>query len=95
MEYCFENKSQSDCDEQLENQITKDLYKINEIYDNLSDIIKLQDKKLDLIIDNLDKADLHMEKSKVELELATTYQNSAMLKKIILIGSFLLGIFII
>jgi t-SNARE complex subunit (syntaxin) len=88
MDYCLENKSQLQYDEQLEREISKDLYEINEIYKNLSDMIISQDKKLDLIIDNLDKSDLYMEKSKVELELADTYQKAAMWKKITLTGLF-------
>ena len=69
-----------------EEEIYRELQELDLIYKNISDVLQEQDKKIDSIIDNMDIIKLDVEKTKKDLEMAESYQNSVMWKKINLFG---------
>ncbi len=69
-----------------EEEIYRELQELDLIYKNITDVLQEQDKKIDSIIDNMDIIKLDVEKTKKDLEMAESYQNSVMWKKINLFG---------
>ena len=69
-----------------EEEIYRELQELDLIYKNISDVLQEQDKKIDSIIDNMDIIKLDVEKTKKDLEMAESYQNSFIWKKINLFG---------